>query len=282
MTHPFEIACLQTRPMPDFDAALNEALPMAKDAVKAGATFLFLPEYCGGLKADGVRLVPPLAPENDHPFLKAFQEFAQHHGVWVLIGSLAIDTGRGKFANRGFLIDDHGQINGSYTKIHLFDIQLSDDQVFRESATVEPGNQAVLYDTPFGRIGHTICYDLRFPQLYRALAQAGAEIICVPAAFTKPTGEAHWHILNRARAIENGAYVIAPCATGTVPDGGDVYGHSLVVDPWGQVVADGGTDPGFVPASIDLSKVADARNRIPSLQHDRAFTCEPTTYRKTA
>ncbi len=273
MIHPFKIACLQTRPMPDFDAALSEALDLAGRAVSSGATFLFLPEYCGGLKADGPRLVPPVANEKDHPFLLEFMQFAQLHKVWILIGSLAIDAGNGKFINRGFLIDDHGQKAGSYDKIHLFDIQLSDDQVFRESATVEPGNQLVVYDTPFGRIGHTICYDLRFPQLYRALAQAGADIICVPAAFTKPTGEVHWHVLNRARAIENGVYIVAPCAVGSVPDGGETYGHSLVVDPWGKIEADGGEDAGVVLATIDLEKVEAARARIPSLQHDREFEC---------
>lgn len=271
MANSLNIACLQTRPMPDIDAALGEALPMAEQAVKSGAKFLFLPEYCGGLKADGARLIPPVVAEADHPFLLEFMQFARANKVWVLIGSLAIEAGNGKFINRGYLINDLGQKAGSYDKIHLFDIQLADDQVFRESATVEPGNELVVYDTPFGRIGHTICYDLRFPQLYRALAQAGADIICVPAAFTKPTGEVHWHVLNRARAIENGVYIVAPCAVGTVPGGGETYGHSLVVAPWGEVEADGGEDAGVVLATIDLDKFGAAQARIPSLQHDRDF-----------
>lgn len=282
MINSFKIACLQTRPMPDFDAALTEALHLAEQAINSGATFLFLPEYCGGLKAEGARLVPPVAAEADHPFLLDFMRFAQAHKVWILIGSLAIKAGNGKFINRGFLIDDLGQKVGSYDKIHLFDIQLSDAEVYRESATVEPGNQLVLYDTPFGKIGHTICYDLRFPQLFRALAQAGADIICVPAAFTKPTGEVHWHVLNRARAIENAVYIVAPCAVGSVPGGGETYGHSLVVDPWGQVEADGGENAGVVLATIDLDKVATARLRIPSLQHDRDFENELSVKRKWA
>jgi len=266
-----EIACLQTRPMPSIEAALTEALPMAAAAVRAGASFLFLPEYCGGLRADGARLIPPTASQQDHPFIAAFREFARANAVWVLIGSVAIDAGSGKYANRGFLIDERGAIVGSYDKIHMFDIQLSDDQTFRESETVSPGDQIAIYDTPFGRIGHAICYDLRFPQLFRALAHAGADIICVPAAFIKPTGQAHWHVLNRARAIENGVYIVAPCAVGTVPDGGDVFGHSLVVDPWGVVIADGGEQPGVVRAALDLDQVALVRARIPSLQHDRNF-----------
>jgi predicted amidohydrolase len=282
MTRQLNIACLQTRPMPNFEAALAEALPLAEQAVKTGASFLFLPEYCGGMAADGPRLTPPLATEVAHPFLKAFRDFALVNKVWILIGSLAIDMGQGKFTNRGYLIDDQGAINGAYDKIHLFDIQLDDDTVFRESATVRPGNQAVVYDTPFGRIGHSICYDLRFPQLYRTLAQAGAEILCVPAAFTKPTGEAHWHVLNRARAIENCAFVVSPCAAGNVPGGGPVYGHSLVVDPWGTVLADGGEQPGVVYATLDMGKVTEARMRIPGLEHDRQFLTQNNNTRISA
>lgn len=282
MMRQINIACLQTRPMPDFEAALCEALPLAEQAVKSGASFLFLPEYCGGMAADGPRLTPPLASQDTHPFLKAFRDFARANKVWVLIGSLAIDAGQGKFANRGYLIDDQGAISGAYDKIHLFDIQLDDDTVFRESATVAPGAEAVIYDTPFGRIGHSICYDLRFPQLYRALAQAGADILCVPAAFTKPTGEAHWHVLNRARAIENGAFIVSPCATGAVPGGGPVYGHSLIIDPWGKVLADGGENRCVVQATLDLDRVAYARARIPSLKHDQPFTLQKDDARKRA
>ena len=173
--------------------------------------------------------------------------------------------------NRGFMIDDSGRIAGRYDKIHLFDIQLSETQVYRESATVEPGAQAVVHDTPYARIGHTICYDLRFPGLFRELAQAGSEVLACPAAFTKPTGQAHWHILNRARAIENTCFVVSACAIGPIEGGGESYGHSLVVGPWGDVIADGGEIPGVVHARLDLDLVGEAAGRIPSLEHDRDF-----------
>lgn len=271
MDGAINIACLQTRPYAEISEAIDEALPLAEAAVRSGAEMLFLPEYCGGLASDGARLIPPSAPSQAHPFVQAFQEFAAENSIWVLIGSVAVDGPVGKIINRGFLIDAAGQIAGQYDKIHMFDIQLSETEVYAESATVSAGSQAVIYETPFGKIGHTICYDLRFPHLYRALAQAGAEIICAPAAFTKKTGEAHWHILNRARAIENGCFVVSPCAIGAVPGGGESYGHSLVVSPWGEVVADGGTLPGVVSAQIDMKKVVEARGKIPSLSHDRPY-----------
>jgi len=272
MPRPLEIALLQTRPMPDFSSALDEAMGLAETAVLAGAAFVFLPEYCGGLASDGAALAPPAAPENRHPFLSAFQVFARDRRVWIMIGSIAVEGPDGKILNRGYVIDDTGAIRSRYDKIHMFDIQVSQTEVYRESATVSPGNQAVVLDTPFGRIGHTICYDLRFPHLYRDLAQAGAEIICAPAAFVQKTGEAHWHVLNRARAIENGAFVVSPCAIGPIPGGGQSYGHSLVVDPWGEVIADGGDTPGVVRARIDLDMVDATRRRIPSLSHDRDYS----------
>lgn len=277
MTRTANIACLQTRPMPDFASALDEAMGLADSAVKAGAQFLLLPEYCGGLKSEGSALCPPAATEAAHPFLRAFVDFARERQVWVMLGSIALDAGDGKILNRGYVIDDAGTIQSRYDKIHLFDIQLSADEVYRESATVLPGARAAILDTPFGRLGHTICYDLRFPHLYRDLAQAGAEILAIPAAFTKLTGAAHWHVLNRARAIENAAFVIAPCAIGPIPGGGESYGHSLVIDPWGKVLADGGTEPGVVQVQIDLDQVAATRDRIPSLTHDRPYEPAETT-----
>ncbi len=271
MSRAIQIACLQTRPMAGFDTALTEAMGLAEAALSQGAEFLLLPEYCGGLKSEGSALRPPAAPEPDHPFLAAFRQFAGARRVWVMLGSIAIATDDGKILNRSYVIDDTGAIRSRYDKIHLFDIQLSPSEVYRESAHVVPGDRAVIVDTPIGRIGHSICYDLRFPHLYRDLAHAGAEILAIPAAFTKRTGEAHWHVLNRARAIENGAFVIAPCAIGPIPGGGESYGHSLIVAPWGEVLGDGGTDPGVVMARIDLDQVAQARARIPSLDHDRPF-----------
>ena len=271
MSRLLNIACLQTRPMPTMESALTEALPMAEAAVRAGAQMLFLPEYCGGLMAEKARLCPPSRPESDHPVLGAFCDFAAKHGVWVNIGSVAVDGAQGKIVNRGYMIGNAGTVHGHYDKIHLFDVDLSDDAVYRESDTVMSGNAAQLYDTPLGRVGHTICYDLRFPGLFRDLAQAGAEILCCPAAFTKTTGEAHWHVLNRARAIENTCYVVSACAVGPVPGGGESYGHSLVVNPWGDVLADGGDIPGVIHARIDLDAVGATAARVPSLSHDRPF-----------
>ena len=195
---------------------------------------------------------------------------------------MAITGPGGKIYNCSFAVDDHGRIASRYRKIHLFDIELSSGEIYRESALVAPGNEAVVFNSPFGRIGHSICYDLRFPDLYRQLSQAGAEILLVPAAFTKKTGEAHWHALNRARAIENGAYVVAPCAIGPVDGGGESYGHSLIVNPWGEVLADGGTLPGVVHATVDLDQVATVRGRIPSLKHDRNFALHAASQRAVA
>ena len=279
---PHRIACLQTRPMPEMALAVDEAMPLARQAMDEGAEFLFLPEYCGGLKTEGAVLAPPCATENKHDVLLAFREFALQNKVWVMLGSIAVPAPDGKIINRGFVIDATGKIQSRYDKIHMFDIQLSENESYRESARVAPGNQASLVETPIGTIGHTICYDLRFPQLYRDLAQSGAELLCAPAAFVKETGEAHWHVLNRARAIENGSYMISPCAIGSVPGGGASYGHSLIVDPWGAILADGGETPGVICADIDLDQVQSARSRIPSLTHDRRFSITTSEDRSVA
>ena len=267
------IACLQTRPRPDFQSALDEALGLAEQAIGAGAEFICLPEYCGGLKTEGSSFAPPSAHEDAHPVLKGLRDFASTRKVFILVGSIAVDgPSQEKIRNRGFIIDDQGLILSRYDKIHLFDIKLSEDKIYQESATVHGGNQASICHMPFGIVGHTICYDLRFPQLYRELAQFGAEILFVPAAFTKKTGEAHWHVLNRARAIENGAFVVAPCAIGKVDGGGESYGHSLIINPWGEILADGGKEEScFIHAAIDLDEVQIARSRIPSLMHDQSF-----------
>ena len=280
MTREVRIGCVQTRPLATFDEAIEEARRLAGDAVAAGAELVCLPEYCGGLKSEGGLFAPPTAPEARHPVLDALRGFASDAGVWMLIGSIAVDGPGDRLINRGYVIDDQGEVRARYDKIFLFDVDLSPTQRYRESAVVAPGGQAVLVDTPWGRLGMTICYDLRFPQLYRSLAQAGAEILAVPAAFTKVTGEAHWHVLNRARAIENGAVVVAPCAVGAVPGGGGAYGHSLIVSPWGEVLADGGDGVGYVVATVDVESVASARGRIPSLEHDRRFSAPEPAGRK--
>jgi predicted amidohydrolase len=268
--------------MPDFASAEAEALRLATEATEQGAGFLALPEYCGGLRSEAGAFDPPAAPEDTHPVLAALRGFAAERAVPVLVGSLAIAGPGGRIRNRGFLIDGSGAVCARYDKIHLFDVRLSDRETYEESRLVAPGDSAVVADMGFARIGLSICYDLRFGALYRALAQAGAEVLAVPAAFTRTTGEAHWHVLNRARAIENGAFVVAPCAIGPVPGGGESYGHSLVVDPWGEVVADGGDAPGVVLAEIDLDRVAEARGRIPSLGHDRPFALAPAQGRAVA
>lgn len=282
MSRSLHIACLQTQPMATMAAAIDEALPMAEAAAKAGAQMLFLPEYCGGLATENARLCPPSAPEHAHPVLAAFRDVASKHGVWINVGSIAVDGVPGKVFNRGYMIDDTGEIHGRYDKIHLFDVDLSSDAVYRESDTVLAGDTAGIYDTPFGRVGHTICYDLRFPGLFRDLAQAGAEILCCPAAFTKMTGEAHWHVLNRARAIENTCYVVSPCAVGAIKGGGESYGHSLVVGPWGEVLADGGDIPGVIHAQLDLEAAGSTSARIPSLRHDRPYQVGDTNKRSVA
>jgi len=268
------LAALQTSPQATMADALDETLSLASEAVAAGATFLGTPEYCGGLVSNGPTLTPPHAPETEHAYLSGVSKFAAENTVWILVGSVAITAPAGRIYNRGFLIDNTGHIRSRYTKIHMFDIQLSETNVYRESASVEPGSEAVLMDTPVGKMAHTICYDLRFPNLYRQLSLAGAEILAIPAAFTKKTGEVHWHALNRARAIENGAYVFAPCSVGEVPGGGAAYGHSLIIDPWGKIIAEGGDNTGVVMAEIDLTQVSSARSRIPSLSHDKSFSIQ--------
>ena len=268
----FNIACLQTCPRADFKTALDEAITLAEEAVTAGADFLTLPEYCGGLKTEGSAFAPPSATEENHPVLEGLRNFAKNKKKYILIGSIAISGPADKILNRSFIIDDCGNIISRYDKIHLFDIKLSEQESYLESATVQGGLKAVICQTPFGCLGQTICYDLRFPHLYRNLSQSGAEILFVPAVFTKKTGAAHWHVLNRARAIENGAFVVAPCAVGNVEGGGGGYGHSLIINPWGEILADAGADSGFINVNIDLEEVSSARTRIPSLSHDKDFS----------
>ena len=267
----FNIACLQTSPKPDFQSALEEAIVLAEESIEAGADFIALPEYCGGLITEGSAITPPFATEENHPVLIGLREFAKKRKKYLLIGSIAVTGPAGKILNRSYIVDEFGDILSRYDKIHLFDIKFSEKESYCESATVSGGQAAVICQTPLGCFGQTICYDLRFPHLYRKLSQAGAQILVVPAAFTKKTGEAHWHVLNRARAIENGAFVVAPCAVGKVEGGGESYGHSLIINPWGEILADAGSDSGLINANIDLEEVNSARMRIPSLKHDKTF-----------
>ena len=271
MARRLSIACLQTCPKATIGEAIDEALPIAEKAVEAGADILFLPEYCSGLVSEEGMLKPPAAPDEDHPMVSVFQQLAKRTKVAVSLGSVAVSAASEKIVNRSIMISADGKVISRYDKIHLFDVQISATEVYRESATVIAGNHASIINLDDFKLAHVICYDLRFPQLFRDLAQAGAEVIAVPAAFMKKTGEVHWHVLNRARAIENGCFIVAPCAVGQIPGGGESYGHSLIVNPWGEVLADGKEERGFIQARIDLDEVKHARARIPSLSHDQNY-----------
>lgn len=272
MTQTLTVACIQNRATPDVHENMERCIGLARAAAGDGARLICTAEYFSGLRTEGGAVHPVAFEEADHPVIPAFAAQARELGAWFLLGSLGVRTADGRINNRSYLIDPTGATVARYDKIHMFDVDLGEGQQYRESATISPGADAVVADTPWGGLGLTICYDLRFPALYRALAHAGASLFAVPAAFTKVTGEAHWHVLNRARAIESGAFVIAPCQTGALHGGGECFGHSLIVDPWGEVLADGGEDEGYCMAEIDPAAVASARRRIPSLEHDRDFT----------
>jgi predicted amidohydrolase len=239
------------------------------DAAAAGATMLFTPEMSGLIDRDRARAAASIVAEVDDPVLAAVREAAKAHGLWVHLGSLAVRRDDGRFANRGFVIDAEGVIRARYDKLHLFDVDLPTGEAWRESATYAPGDTASVVETPAGMIGLSICYDVRFPDLYRALSDAGATVLAVPAAFTRPTGAAHWHTLLRARAIEAGAWVIAAAQTGEHADGRTTYGHSLVFDPWGEVVLDMGEATGLGFATLDPEALTAARSRVPVLTHRR-------------
>lgn len=253
------------------------AAAMVNEAADQGAEFVLTPEVTNCLSSSRTHQRAVLTSEDQDITLSTLRDTAAKRGVWVLIGSLGLttDDADGRFANRSFLITPTGEIAARYDKIHMFDVDIGDGESFRESDGYRPGDQAVVAQTDFAPVGMSICYDLRFPYLYRDLAQAGAQILTVPAAFHPVTGAAHWHVLLRARAIETGCFVVAPAQTGTHPTTRgkprQSYGHSLVVAPWGDVLADGGTDAGIVFADIDLKQVAEARKRVPSLTHDREF-----------
>jgi predicted amidohydrolase len=229
------------------------------------------PEMTNILEIKRERLFAAIAPEESDATLAAFRELARKLGIFLHVGSLAIKLSSERAANRSFLIDPNGDIIARYDKIHMFDVELGEGESYRESYSYRPGEIGVAADLPWGRLGLTVCYDLRFPALYRALAEAGCLFLAVPSAFTRQTGEAHWHVLCRARAIENGSFVLAAAQGGKHENGRETFGHSLVVDPWGRVLAEGGTDPGVIVAVIDPAAVTAARAKIPSLQHGRRF-----------
>lgn len=266
----FTAACVQLNAGPEIEPNLQAAAALIRRARDVGATLIATPENTGFIAQGREAVLQRALPEAEHPGLPFFADLACETGAALLIGSLSIGLPGGKAANRSYLFAPSGEILARYDKIHMFDVELAGGERYRESTTFEPGGQAVAARLPTGGVlGLTVCYDLRFAYLYRALAQGGAGILSVPAAFTRKTGEAHWHVLLRARAIETGSFVIAPAQTGTHDRGRQSYGHSLIVAPWGEVLADGGEEVGVIAAEIDLARVQEAREAIPALRHDR-------------
>ena len=271
MTGAFRAACVQLRSSDDVAENIRVTSDFIREARAKGADFIATPENTTLMAPDGGAKLEKSFSEDADPALPAFRHLAEELGAWLLIGSLAIKVSDTKTANRSFLIDPKGRIATRYDKIHLFDVDLPSGETYRESNTVAGGARAVTSELPWGTIGLSICYDLRFPKLYRALAHKGAFLLTVPSAFTETTGKAHWHVLLRARAIENGAFVMAPAQGGTHANGRQTYGHSLIIAPWGEILAEGGTEPGVIVADIDPAAVTNARSRVPSLRHDRDF-----------
>lgn len=275
-----KVALVQLNVGDDPHVNLRKTIPLIREAAAQGATFILTPEVTNLLTPDRARRAKMLKPEAEDPTLSALRAEAKAAGVWLLIGSLAL-LGEGedeRFINRSFMINPAGDVTARYDKLHMFDVTISDTEQYHESATFRPGNKAVLTEMDGHSVGMTICYDLRFPHLYRRLAHAGAKILTIPAAFSTTTGKAHWEVLLRARAIETGCFVLAPAQCGTHPaphspnrQPRQSYGHSLAVDPWGKVLTDGGVTPGISVIELDLSGVNRARSRVPSLSHDRSF-----------
>ena len=266
-----KVAVYQAQTGIDPEANARDLVAAVEEGGAAGATMLFTPEMSGLLDRDRARATRHLHFESDDPVLAAVREAAAKAGIWVHLGSLALlDTDGDMLVNRGFVIDGQGEIRARYDKIHLFDIDLPTGESWRESAVYRPGTRAVVAETPLGQLGLSICYDLRFADLYASLSNHGATVLSIPAAFTVPTGEAHWHVLMRARAIEAGVFVIAAAQVGKHEDGRVTYGHSLVVDPWGKVLLDMGADgPGVGFAELDLGAVDEVRGRLPAIWHRR-------------
>jgi predicted amidohydrolase len=280
----FRVGLIQMRSGRTPATNLADAAKLIGEAKRGGADYVQTPEMTNIMEVSREKLFAAIVDESDDTSLATFRELARSLSLFVHVGSLAVKVSPDKAANRSFLIDPQGEIVARYDKIHMFDVDLANGESYRESRNYRPGESAVLGDLPWGRLGLTVCYDLRFPALFRALAEAGASFLAIPSAFTQQTGEAHWHILNRARAIENGCYVIAAAQGGMHENKRGTYGHSLVIDPWGRVVAEGGTEPGVIFADIDPAEVAAARGKVPSLQHGRRFDlvepmAEPTHLR---
>ena len=271
----FRAALLQMRSGTDIGRNVKTFSTMVREAAANGATYVQSPEMTGALVRDRVALKTMLKDEAADPVAASASELARSLGIHVHVGSTAIAAEGGKVANRAFLFGPDGAKIASYDKIHMFDVDLDNGESWRESATYEPGKRTVIAELPFARLGLAVCYDLRFPQLFRAQALAGADVLTVPAAFTRQTGQAHWHVLLRARAIENGAWVLAAAQGGAHEDGRETFGHSIAIDPWGQAVAEAeGDEPGIVYAQVDPAASVEARKKIPNLRNAREFAVE--------
>jgi predicted amidohydrolase len=266
-----KVSCVQMRSGTDVARNIADASALIRQAAGQGAHLIATPEMTTLMDRKPGAVWEKSTAEDADPGLKAFRALAKDLGVTLLIGSVAIRAASGKCANRSFLIGRDGGVIASYDKIHMFDVQLNASNVHRESDSFAAGDRAVIAPLPAGPLGMTICYDIRFPDLYRQLALGGAKIIAVPAAFTRITGEAHWHILLRSRAIETGCFIIAPAQCGRHEDGRETFGHSLIIDPWGEILAEAGVEPGIITATLDLSRVDEVRGKIPSLQHARSL-----------
>ena len=265
-----KIALFQSRTGLDPDRNAQELVRAIGEAAEGSAEMLFTPEISGLVDRDAQRALTKIRSEEEDAVLQACRDACLSNGIWLHLGSLAVRCNSDKLANRGFVIDPQGEIRARYDKMHMFDVDLPTGECWRESALYRGGSEAVMVEnTPVGRLGLTICYDIRFPELFARLAEAGADVISVPAAFTVPTGRAHWHVLLRARAIEAGLFVVAAAQSGAHEDGRQTYGHSLVVDPWGEVLLDMGEETGVATVEIDLSQIAGVRSRIPALRHRR-------------
>jgi deaminated glutathione amidase len=267
----FRVGLIQMRSARAPGENRDAAVALIEQAKRDGADYVQTPEMTNIMEVRRDNLFAAIVAEEQDATLSAFRELARRLAIWVHAGSLAVKVSPDRAANRSFLIDPRGDITARYDKIHMFDVDLANGESYRESRSYQPGELAAVADLPWGRLGLTICYDLRFPALYRALAEAGSSFLAIPSAFTRQTGEAHWHVLNRARAVENGCFVLAAAQGGTHQSGRETYGHSMVIDPWGRVIAEGDDAPGVVMAEVDPSLVGKARARIPSLQHGRRF-----------
>ncbi|MGI9464645.1 MAG: carbon-nitrogen hydrolase family protein [Aestuariivirgaceae bacterium] len=266
------VACIQMCSGRNPAANMEAVAELVRQAAEAGAGLVVTPEMTNVIESKRDRLIEKVGCQDDDLSVKALAGLARDLGITLLAGSVALRDGDDRLVNRSLLFAPDGSLAARYDKMHMFDVELDGGESYRESRSYSAGDRAVVANTPQGRLGMTICYDLRFPALYRVLAQAGAEILTIPSAFTRPTGRAHWEVLLRARAIETGSYVVAPAQTGIHESGRKTYGHSMIVAPWGDVVAEAGEEVGILVADLDLDAVKAARERIPSLQHDRVFT----------